>query len=463
MHRIVTANALPHEHSHLVVRWKQVIDIGAFVSLLGLIVLLAIPWRSTIFWSNFVLEGVVFGLGAIFALELIIKPQPFSKWISPALPVLTLALFAVMQSLPIRRVPAVSSISVDDHLTQLFAQRAAAIGLVLVLLLHYTTTLRRYIALVASVIGAGVLASLMVLGSTLIRGAEYQSYAQFQNKNAFAYLMDMAIGLGLAIILKAPLTWPFRLLGLVLITPPWIALVLTRSRGGLLALTSQLLLLIVLWTVLRRRDTRLNSVKPQYRQLQLKRSTISSLALIGCLVVAILSSVYWIGGNSLIQRLENAPVELSLDGRTGGNRLDIWRATWRMFVANPVFGTGLGAFGTAIPKYHDASGKWVPQQAHNDYLELLAGAGIVGGAIGVWFLFMVLRTVMTGLQSKDPFKAAATLGAVTGCFGVAVHSLFDFGLHIDVNALVFITLVAIATIGARASNSRSNVASQYST
>jgi len=29
--------------------------------------------------------------------------------------------------------------------------------------------------------------------------------------------------------------------------------------------------------------------------------------------------------------------------------------------------------------------------------------------------------------------------------GVGVHSLFDFGLHMTVNALVFITLIVIAT------------------
>jgi hypothetical protein len=37
---------------------------------------------------------------------------------------------------------------------------------------------------------------------------------------------------------------------------------------------------------------------------------------------------------------------------------------------------------------------------------------------------------------------------VAGIFGIAVHSLFDFGLHINTNALIFIALVVIATVGA---------------
>jgi hypothetical protein len=33
-----------------------------------------------------------------------------------------------------------------------------------------------------------------------------------------------------------------------------------------------------------------------------------------------------------------------------------------------------------------------------------------------------------------------------GIMGVAVHSLFDFGLHMLVNALIFVSLIIIATI-----------------
>jgi len=42
-------------------------------------------------------------------------------------------------------------------------------------------------------------------------------------------------------------------------------------------------------------------------------------------------------------------------------------------------------------------------------------------------------------------RRAACLGAAIGIAGVAVHSLVDFGLHAIVNALVFTTLIVIAT------------------
>ena len=49
------------------------------------------------------------------------------------------------------------------------------------------------------------------------------------------------------------------------------------------------------------------------------------------------------------------------------------------------------------------------------------------------------------LAARNRFRRAACLGAAIGIAGVAVHSLVDFGLHTIVNALVFTTLIVIAT------------------
>jgi hypothetical protein len=40
----------------------------------------------------------------------------------------------------------------------------------------------------------------------------------------------------------------------------------------------------------------------------------------------------------------------------------------------------------------------------------------------------------------------ACLGALIGLFGVAVHSLVDFGLHMTINAMICASLVAIIAI-----------------
>jgi O-antigen ligase len=116
-----------------------------------------------------------------------------------------------------------------------------------------------------------------------------------------------------------------------------------------------------------------------------------------------------------------------------------------MFKAHPIAGVGLGGYWAGITEYHDASGSLTPQEAHNDYLELLASGGIVGACLGGWFLVILARRVNASLHSANQSRRGARFGAAIGILGVLVHSLFDFGLHILVNALVFAALIVIAT------------------
>jgi len=120
-----------------------------------------------------------------------------------------------------------------------------------------------------------------------------------------------------------------------------------------------------------------------------------------------------------------------------------------MFKAHPLAGLGFGGYWIGITKYHRASGEITPQQAHNDYLELMASGGVVGCVLAVWFLVIFVRRARSSLRSHDPYYRAACLGALTGMFGVVVHSFVDFGIHITINALLFATLLVIAVQGDR--------------
>ncbi len=133
-----------------------------------------------------------------------------------------------------------------------------------------------------------------------------------------------------------------------------------------------------------------------------------------------------------------------LDIRVNTRRKQIWASTWQLIKANPIAGVGFGGYWIGITKYHDASGTSTPQEAHNDYLELLASGGLIGAALVAVFIVIFLKRARRNLHSRDPFRRAACLGALTGIFGVAVHSFVDFGLHITINALVFGVLIIIA-------------------
>jgi O-antigen ligase len=111
-----------------------------------------------------------------------------------------------------------------------------------------------------------------------------------------------------------------------------------------------------------------------------------------------------------------------------------------MFAAHPILGVGLGGYWIGITAYHDASGLMTPQEAHNDYLELLSSGGVIGFAIGVWFAVAIVRAARRNMNTLR-------LGATLGIVGVAAHSLVDFGLHILVNAIIFLALIMMATRG----------------
>jgi O-antigen ligase len=89
------------------------------------------------------------------------------------------------------------------------------------------------------------------------------------------------------------------------------------------------------------------------------------------------------------------------------------------------------------------------EQAHNDYLQILSDAGIVGGLLGLLFVAWLFRTALARMQSHDRFRRGVALGALAGCAGVLVHSFFDFTLHALANALMFLVLAALATLNGR--------------
>ena len=74
---------------------------------------------------------------------------------------------------------------------------------------------------------------------------------------------------------------------------------------------------------------------------------------------------------------------------------------------------------------------------------MLASGGIAGVALLAWFAIVIVRQARKALSVTDGFQRAVASGAIIGLVGVAVHSLVDFGLHITLNALVFVALVAI--------------------
>ncbi len=150
-------------------------------------------------------------------------------------------------------------------------------------------------------------------------------------------------------------------------------------------------------------------------------------------------------------------------GNSGQFRRWTWNGTVRMALANPIFGTGIGTFETAYPRYAETA---FTAHAHNGYLQWLGEMGLPGGL----FLLAALAastafaTHTLRLQRIRPENAPADTGSDGALFGdlslllagmlagvmaALLHNLFDSDLYITGTALTFAAITALMVALAR--------------
>jgi O-antigen ligase len=437
-----------------------------FASLLVLIVLTAIPYGTAEAWWKAFFVCAVFALTIIWLIEGLLSESPITSGWSLVVPIAALSLLSFLQTLSIGRAGSLpggitlapwTAISVDPYQTQFFMAQLLALMLAGIFLIRYVSSESRLRTLINVVIGVTVASAIFgILRQTTQHQVGFalpllpleSGYGQFVNRNHFAFLMEMGFGLTLGMILGGVNKRGQALIYFAALLPIWTGLVLCGSRGGLIAMLAQVVTATLLLGMVVRKDHAVDSSSTILRVIQ---SWPMRVVLLLVLICGVVLGTLWLGGDRLATRIEESRREFNFEAdalRQGASRNEIWRLTLRMFAAHPVLGVGMGAYWVAVPTFHDASGTTTPQEAHNDYLELLASGGLVGMAIGVWFAVVVFRKTRQNLRSLHCFRRAAAFGAMIGIVGVAVHSLVDFGLHMIVNALVFTTLVTIATSNA---------------
>jgi O-antigen ligase len=133
-----------------------------------------------------------------------------------------------------------------------------------------------------------------------------------------------------------------------------------------------------------------------------------------------------------------------------GARLEEYRAALGLWLRFPVTGVGLGAFRDAFPLVQTPvlEGTW--WHPHDDFLEVLVTAGLVGAvfaAVGIWGLLRSLgRVLREGVRSEDRAASLAALGTLVSA---GIHETLDFGLSMPGNAVTLLILLGAATTARR--------------
>ncbi len=269
-------------------------------------------------------------------------------------------------------------------------------------------------------------------------------YGPYVNHNHYAGLMEMLTPFPLVLTATRFSRGGKKVLFMLIAAVMAGSIFLSGSRGGMLALAVQVIVLVMLM---------LRAQKGNWRQAAFLAAFL--LVAIGLLV--------WIGGNEVTHRLATIHSETQTE-IAGGTRLTIDRDCIRMFLARPFLGWGLGTFPTVYPGFRSFYTTFFINQAHNDYLQLLVETGLAGFAIAAWFLVVMFRRAAAKLPNwTDTATGTLTVIAILGCVGILVHSFLDFNLQIPANAALFYILCALAASPPLQDSRRRRVLRRHST
>lgn len=348
------------------------------------------------------------------------------------------ALYGFIQVVPFGTLPVTGgmeqisrTISLDPFSTQISALHFAILGVYFSLILiafDSASRLRKFAVFIAVFGFAYAFFAILqsILSPTKIYGLLERSYAQpfgsFVSRNNFAAWMEMAIAIPMGMLFSGTIERDKRLLYGTAVVLMGVSLIVSGSRGGLVVLLLEIGFLFLLTY----------SFKSQ------GRVWLRPVMIVG-LLFAIIAGTVFVGGETSFTRIGNEsgqPVNTV-------TRQQMWGVTLKMIGDNMPFGVGLGAFGVAYTKYDVASGFERVEQAHNDFLQVVSDAGVVGALLGIAFLVLLFLIGRRAMKTSNRYRRGIATGSLAGVLGVLVHSIFDFGLHTMSVALLFLTLIGV--------------------
>lgn len=268
-------------------------------------------------------------------------------------------------------------------------------------------------------------------------------HGTFVNRNHFAGFLELTIPVGFGLLVawldhqssRDRRSWvrsldkAFQSLGTgkgmvsILLVTMFLALFLSRSRGGSIALIASLFVVTAMTT---------QKVQKSNRE----RRLIFPLLLVSVVAGA------WFGLGHLLGRIAETTIE-QLD------RWEIAKSTLSLVRDYPFFGVGSGAYAVIFPMYRNATltGEFY-DHAHNDHLEILSEQGLAGYlflALAMGYIWKVMA--WSFIERRDPFARGMLLAGLAGSLSLVLHASVDFNFHIPANAMFFMVVLAVGLQG----------------
>jgi O-antigen ligase len=156
--------------------------------------------------------------------------------------------------------------------------------------------------------------------------------------------------------------------------------------------------------------------------------------------VAILVLVAAVGTDTIKDRFQDRS-DASMRGR-----MIAWKNAVRIIHDFPIAGVGFNAFGTAMLQYQQGDPINFWEEAHNDYLQIVAEGGIIGALVALAAFVVVCVEIRRRFRSESESRSSQWIrfGAVAGLSAIALQEAVEFSLQIPGNAALFAVLLGIA-------------------
>src|SRR6202050_2513437 len=287
----------------------------------------------------------------------------------------------------------------------------------------------RTLAIIFSLYGA-VLASFALIQGISSNGKLYWLrqprmggwiYGPYVNHNHYAGLMEMLVPIPLVLSLTSLASHKTRAAAAAVAAVMVGTIFLSGSRGGMLAIIAELVILAIL--------------------LIKQKQGLGTAIGVGVFLVVVVGLLTWVGGAELFKRtVGSTHAEITSDIRHNINRDGL-----KMFLKKPVLGWGLGTFPVVYPQFRTFYTNFFVNEAHNDYLQLLVEMGLLGFGTMLWLLITLYRRAIKKISHwTSDLSGAVTLACMLGLSGILLHSAVDFNLQIPANAALFYVLCTVA-------------------
>ncbi len=253
----------------------------------------------------------------------------------------------------------------------------------------------------------------------------YKPYGLMGNRNLYGSAQVMLIPFAIFLIYKGSKSWKY--LATLALAGIALSAILSQTRSCWLAgLGSALLslLLVALFSPANRKKWIIG--------------TMAGMAGIAALAFLLITTDK---EGELSQSLKERTGKIFSTDTTGGvssaannvnERLKIWAKTTEVIKDNWVTGVGAGNWKVDVTKYGTeglswSEGKYIPDSPHNDYLLVMAEAGIPGALlyVGMWVM-IALIAFKTIIKSPSEDRRVLNIVMLGGLAAFAIDSMFSF-------------------------------------